>query len=489
VKHVGAQPDHRSLGAATAELRRVAQARHPYPAERFAGRGIVICAGGARLLTCAWVAVNVLRRILHCSLPIQLWHIGPRELGPLEASLFDGLDVEVVDALACATVWPARTLGGWELKAYALVHSRFERALLLDADNVAVVDPSYLFDLPQLADTGLLVWPDVERLTAENPIWELCGVAFRSEPAWESGQLLVDKRRCWHALQLALHMNMHSEVFYPFTMGDKETFHLAWLISDAPWAMPAHPARGTATGIYQRDFEGRLLFQHRSGAKWRLTGPNELAANFQHQADCLRFLDELRERWSGRIDAVPPRSPRDMAVEERLAEIRWVKLEEPGVADRLLELLSANRIGIGSARADMLRWYVRDDALIIDGVHSVLPVLRRRAGPTLAFASAPGGRELALRPAPDAGHDAVGAVALAVLERLAGEGVITEDDAVTTLSTLGETGDLTDALDVARARWPDGDAAGRVIERAAARIGRRNASENMRERPGYERLP
>ena len=46
-----------------------------------------MCAGGARMLTCAWVAISVLRRVLNCSLPIELWHLGPRELGPTEAAL------------------------------------------------------------------------------------------------------------------------------------------------------------------------------------------------------------------------------------------------------------------------------------------------------------------------------------------------------------------------------------------------------------------
>jgi hypothetical protein len=110
------------------QLRQVVAEEHPYPAERFAGRGIVICAGGARLLTCAWVAINVLRRVVDCELPIQLWHIGPRELGELEAGLFAELDVEIVDALKVRRAWPARKLGGWELKPYALIHSRFELA-------------------------------------------------------------------------------------------------------------------------------------------------------------------------------------------------------------------------------------------------------------------------------------------------------------------------------------------------------------------------
>ena len=66
----GASDDRRAL------LRAALDAPDPYPADRFSGRGIVICAGGARLLTGAWVTINILRRTLGCTLPIQVWHLG-----------------------------------------------------------------------------------------------------------------------------------------------------------------------------------------------------------------------------------------------------------------------------------------------------------------------------------------------------------------------------------------------------------------------------
>jgi hypothetical protein len=356
----------------------VAATPHPYPSERFSGRGIVICAGGARLITCAWVTINALRRVVGCTLPVELWHIGPGELGELEAALFSELDVQVIDALRLTPTWPARILGGWELKAYALVHSRFEQVLLLDADNVAVVDPGALFELPDFVRSGAIAWPDVERLTRENPIWEACGVAFRSEPAWETGQFLVDKARSWRPLQIALHMNMHSDTFYVHTHGDKDTFHLAWLMAGAAWAMPEHPARTTTTGIYQRDFQGNLVFQHRSGAKWRLRGPNQLSADFRHEKECLRFLAELRDRWSGTIDALAPATDADRRAEAELSETRWFSLREAGGDDRLLELLPGNRMGIGSTRGQMLRWHIRDGVLRLDGSTAALPALELR---------------------------------------------------------------------------------------------------------------
>ena len=51
----------------------------PYPSQRFEGRGIVICGGGAKYFPCAYVLVLLLRH-LQCLLPIEVWHLGAREM-------------------------------------------------------------------------------------------------------------------------------------------------------------------------------------------------------------------------------------------------------------------------------------------------------------------------------------------------------------------------------------------------------------------------
>src|SRR5210317_1970459 len=63
----------------------------------FKGRGIVICGGGEKLFTCAWVCINMLRT-LGCKLPIEFWHLGPGEVDAKIASLLSPLGVKCVDA-------------------------------------------------------------------------------------------------------------------------------------------------------------------------------------------------------------------------------------------------------------------------------------------------------------------------------------------------------------------------------------------------------
>ena len=171
----------------SAQLAAAAALDSPFPADRFTGRGIVICAGGARLFTCAWVAIALLRRELACTLPIEVWHLGPEEMGPPMRGLLEELGAQPVDAFEVAKRHQVVRLGGWELKPYAAMHSRFREVLLLDADNVGVRDPEFLFDRPEFRDTGALFWPDVVRLSQANDIWAISGLRYRDMPSLEVG--------------------------------------------------------------------------------------------------------------------------------------------------------------------------------------------------------------------------------------------------------------------------------------------------------------
>jgi FkbM family methyltransferase len=271
-----------------------------YPRRRFAGRGIIICGGGVSYFTNAWVNIQILR--MHgCKLPIELWYIGREEMDRSMEALLEPLGVRCVNAREVMNRHPFRNPLGWELKSYAVLHSRFAEVLFLDADNVATRDPKYLFDSAQYQQYGAIFWPDYKRLSARRAIWKLCGIQYRDEPEFESGQMVINKERCWKALNLAFWYNDHSEFFYRYVHGDKETFHLAWRKIGQNYAMPEfaiHPLTGT---MCQHDFSGQIIFQHRNMRKWSFFGWNENIPGFQFEAECLRFLDLLRQRWDGRI--------------------------------------------------------------------------------------------------------------------------------------------------------------------------------------------
>src|SRR5690242_20180037 len=98
------------------------------------GRGIVVCGGGTTYFTNAWIALSLLRHV-GCTLPVQLWYLGPGELDSYMEELVAPLGVECIDAWRVRDVHPARILRGWEVKPYSIIHSPFREVLLLDADN------------------------------------------------------------------------------------------------------------------------------------------------------------------------------------------------------------------------------------------------------------------------------------------------------------------------------------------------------------------
>jgi hypothetical protein len=273
--------------------------RPPRPQDRYRGRGIVICAGGARYFTNAWVCLNVLRR-LGCRLTIQLWYLNGRELDPEMKRLVRPLQVECVDASRMRRRRPVRRLGAWELKPYAILFSAFREVLLLDADNVPVRDPTFLFDTSQFKESGALFWPDYGRFLRGTHIWRSCGLEVPAGPEFESGQIVVDKSRCWPALRLALWFNEHSDFYYQYLHGDKETFSLAFRRLQVAFCLKPHPPQPFPGGMYQHDFDGRCLFQHRTTSKWTLMPHNSRMAGFQFEDECLADLERLRQSWDGR---------------------------------------------------------------------------------------------------------------------------------------------------------------------------------------------
>jgi hypothetical protein len=361
------------------QLQAAMRADPPFPAERFAERGIVICAGGARLFTCAWVTIALLRRHLGCTLPIEVWHLGPQEMGPPMRGLLEDLSAEPVDAFDVAKRHSVERLGGWELKPYALMHSRFNEVLLLDADNIPIRDPSFLFDRQEYRETGALFWPDIVRLAPDNDIWEISGLRYRDASSFESGQMVIDKARCWRALCLTQWINQRSDVFYSVLYGDKDTFLLAWLLLAQHHHLIRYRPKLLEATLCQRDPDGALLFQHRNGAKWILNGTNPRIDGFRLEAECRALLGQLAGVWDGRIFNPPPRSDNARGLEGEIARIRVFTLRRVSSDERRIELLPDHRISSGELLERY--WHVADGAdvpeLRIEGNGVQVCALRR----------------------------------------------------------------------------------------------------------------
>jgi hypothetical protein len=275
----------------------------PYPRAQFSGRGIVMCAGGVDYFANAWASLHILRES-GCRLPIELWHCGASELDKRMRRLLEPLKVHCVDALRGKSARLRLVLRRFAIKPYAILHSAFREVLLLDADNLAVDNPEDLFEDPGYHKTGALFWPDVGRLGADSPIWRLCGVPYRDEPEFESGQMVLDKGKCWQPLNLAWHYNQHAGLYYRIIYGDKDTFHMAFRKTGYPYAMPQHPLRRIGMAMVQHHPSGQRLFEHLSYRKLRfrsLRRTRQPVSGLIMYSRALLHLRRLRRIWDGRI--------------------------------------------------------------------------------------------------------------------------------------------------------------------------------------------
>lgn len=208
----------------------------------------------------------------------------------------------VVDALPRLAAEGITIRDGWQLKSFALNYSNFEDVLMLDADQVPVIDPAVLFEWPQYHETGAVFWPDILEIRGDNPVWAAMGLDPQArEISFESGQVLIDKRRHWRAPSFALALNQAAEVVYEYIYGDKDTFLLAFRLASEPYALvPYLPFRGDRS-LNQRDFNGDLVFQHKTTGKWDYAANERPGENVRLFAESVAALEYLRSRWNGRV--------------------------------------------------------------------------------------------------------------------------------------------------------------------------------------------
>jgi len=248
-----------------------ARAERP-PTDWVADRGIVICAGGWRFFASLYVTVRMIRHV-GCTLPIQVWYLGDRgEFDVRMQQALEPFDVGWIDGNAYAREHgiPRRVLGGWELKPFAAAFCPYREVLSLDADSYPAYDPVEFLDHPEYRRVGAAFWSDQGKL--EPGQWATFGLPHHDEPAWESGQFVVDKARHWPSLWLTNWLNDHSDYVYHHIYGDKDTFHLAWRKLGAEACIPTREPGWDRVAFLQRDFAGRTLFVHRTRDKFRWEG-------------------------------------------------------------------------------------------------------------------------------------------------------------------------------------------------------------------------
>lgn len=250
-------------------------------------KGIVIPAGG-KYMAEAYASIKVLREA-GCELPICIVHAGPDEVTEKERALFTeafGTSVFFRDAEDYDFGVEPTKLWGFEIKPYALLLSPFEHTILLDADCSSLgLDIEPLFDEPAYRAYGNIFWPDFSVSDKLIRPWMVGPFAKGQVPAGfetESGQMVVNVRKCLRGIIYAWLLNKHSDVFYSNYYGDKDLFRVGWVMAGLPYCQgPSGPGMaGHVDGngqfvmntiIQKHPSLGVPLFAHRNMHKHRRT--------------------------------------------------------------------------------------------------------------------------------------------------------------------------------------------------------------------------
>ena len=225
----------------------------------------------------AYCALRALRE--HGSeLPVEFFYAGESEMSAEVVQVFEALGVAVLDIYHSLQGADAELpLRGFQIKAFAVLHSTFEEVLWLDTDTVPASNMTSAFDSVIYQEHGSLFWQD----WSCDPHWlspdfmAAYGVRMQEgEREFEAGQFLLSKRRAWVPLLIVLHMTRHFDHFYRRLYGDKDTWRLAFKIAGvdvglaplAPDALGADDPSGRQCGntMLHKNEAGNVFTLHRT---------------------------------------------------------------------------------------------------------------------------------------------------------------------------------------------------------------------------------
>lgn len=232
--------------------------------------GIIIPTGDRNIRYAAHLLAQ-LRSILGCTLPIQIVYAGDADLSPdnrLHLAAIPHGSGPPLEFLDIYTVFRDSTLlftssasGGWAVKAFAALGTRFEKVIVLDADAVFLQKPEVLLTHPRFQRAGALLFHDRLlwqhsfqdrhqwwREEIRSPSAQLNESLVWSEDYAEecdSGVVVLDKGRL-EVLMGLLHTcwqntwDVRDDVTYRITYGDKETWWMGMEMTGSTYAMARH---------------------------------------------------------------------------------------------------------------------------------------------------------------------------------------------------------------------------------------------------------
>ncbi|KAJ3176713.1 hypothetical protein HDU87_004852 [Geranomyces variabilis] len=210
-------------------------------------------------------------RRLGCTLPVQLFYLDDEDLAAHHRAKLAALpDVRVISITTLVDVHASASASarggggkrsssarlGWEMKPFAILASSFAHAIFIDADVVFLQNPERMLAYPLYETAGTLLFRDRTLYPGGTPTEAFfVEVMDGLEPSamyregrvgrklsvheGESGVVVVDKVRNFHALLMTTLMNApgpYRDDMYGVIHGDKESYWMAHEMLQLPYA-------------------------------------------------------------------------------------------------------------------------------------------------------------------------------------------------------------------------------------------------------------
>lgn len=218
------------------------------------GKGIVLCVGNNQFKHAA-SAIRAIREVFRSNLPIEVFFIREKDLDIAKQryliSEFDNLTLMKLEDYVGEYY---TKFGGWAMKPFAMLASKFSEVLMMDADVFFLQDPGLLFEDEGYKATGSLFYYDRTLFAnkTKGPDWMRSFLptmsSFVPKSRWfrgvsaheqESGVVVMDKTKALLGLLSTCKMNgatERNELVYKRVYGDKETFWIGFEVTQTPYA-------------------------------------------------------------------------------------------------------------------------------------------------------------------------------------------------------------------------------------------------------------
>jgi len=222
------------------------------------GKGIVICTGNDHF-NYARSTIDVLRNVLNCSLPIEVFYSGDYDLSYENRQILQKYsNIYLSDILEYFDNFIIN-VKGWAIKPFAILASRFEEVILMDADVVFVRNPKELFNEQGYIETGTLFYKDRTltkgrhyglkwlKLWMKDPLPETKKLRYLKNKTiheMESGVVLIHKIKALLGLLNTCKLNeyeIRTKVVYDYVYGDKETYWIGFDMARQHYYMNSEP--------------------------------------------------------------------------------------------------------------------------------------------------------------------------------------------------------------------------------------------------------